>query len=86
MYRQALLTKLREAGVGGHLYRAIEAMYHKVQNRMHIGGEASDPYNIEIGLREGAVLSPMLYTIFINDLLEKLQQTGHGVCIAGDPQ
>ena len=47
---------------------------------------SSDPYNIEGGLREGSVLLPILYTILINDLLEKLQRTGNGVSIAGDPR
>eukprot|EP00936_MAST-01D_sp_MAST-1D-sp1_P000488 g488.t1 len=86
VYRPALLTKLYKAGIKGHLFRAVEAMYHKVQNRIYIGTQSSDPYDIEDGLREGSVLSPVLYTIFINDLLEKLQHSGNGVSIANDPQ
>eukprot|EP00937_MAST-01D_sp_MAST-1D-sp2_P002298 g2298.t1 len=61
-------------------------MYHKVQNRMHLEGEYSNAYDIETGLREGSVLSPTLYTIFVNELLNKLQDSGDGVCIANDPQ
>ena len=86
VYRPALLYKLHKMGVTGHMYRAVEAMYHKVQNQIHMAGASSDPYTIETGLREGSVLSPVLYTVFINDLLNKLQETGEGVSIANDPQ
>ena len=79
-----MFSKLKQAGIGGHLFRAIEAMYHNVQSSVQVGGATSAPYTIETGVREGSVLSPVLYTIFINDLLTKLHATGEGVCIAGD--
>ena len=84
VHRPAMFSKLKQAGIGGHLFRAIEAMYHNVQSSVQVGGATSAPYTIETGVREGSVLSPVLYTIFINDLLTKLHATGEGVCIAGD--
>ena len=80
-----MLTKLKQAGIAGHLFRAIEATYHNVQATIQVGNDTSDAYNIEQGVREGSVLSPVLYSVFINDLLEELQATGEGVAIAEDP-
>ena len=63
-----MFSKLKQAGVGGHPFRAVEAMYHNVRSEIYVGGSTSDKYDLEAGVREGSVLSPALYTIFINDL------------------
>ena len=62
-YRPAMLTKLKQAGIAGHLFRAIEATYHNVQATIQVGNDTSDAYNIEQGVREGSVLSPVLYSV-----------------------
>ena len=84
MYRPAMLTKLKKAGIGGHLFRAVASMYQTVEGYIQVEDAASERYQIETGLREGSVLSPILYSIFINDLLTELYNAGEGVCIAGD--
>ena len=84
MYRPAMLTKLKKAGINGYLFRAVESMYHTVESYIQVDDAASDKYQIETGLREGSVLSPILYSVFINDLLTEIYNAGEGACIAGD--
>ena len=85
-YRPAMLAKLHAAGINGHLFRAMAATYDKVTSRIQIGGDISDDYPVEIGVREGSVLSPAIYTTFLNGLLERIHNTpSNGVAIAGNP-
>ena len=43
----------------------------------------SHPFPIHQGVRQGAVLSPLLYSIFVNDLLLHLSSSGHGTSVNG---
>ena len=49
--RSAMLAKLHEAGVRGHLFRGIAATYSNVTSHIQIGGHASEEYSIELGVR-----------------------------------
>ena len=49
---------------------------------MVIDGVESDEYTVGHGLREGAVLSPLLYTVFIDDLPARLKECA-GVLVGG---
>ena len=39
----------------------------------------SRSFSVQQGVRQGAVLSPLLYCIFVNDLLSQLSSSGYGV-------
>ena len=42
-------------------------------------GEKSDTFKIEQGVAQGCNLSPILFSVFINDLLKEVEQTGLGI-------
>ena len=44
-------------------------------------GQLSQPFSISKGMRQGSVLSPVLFNLFINDLLEDLRTTGSGASV-----
>ena len=74
--RAALLVQLRRAGVGGSLWRMLQEMGAGAVNEVHMDGHQSRPYPVDNGLREGSVLSPGLFLVFINELIRRLN--GHG--------
>ena len=67
----------------------LSNMYSTVHSRILTGQESdfSDEelealyYEIETGLREGSILSPVLYLLFINGFIEELHARNLGVTI-----
>ena len=42
-------------------------------------GEKSDSFNVEQGVAQGCSLSPILFSVFINDLLKEVVHTKLGI-------
>ena len=62
-----LRFKLLELGIGTKFYN-IKNMYHSSQSCVRLGNGLTDPLKLGVGVRQGDVLSPNLFKIFINDL------------------
>ena len=46
--------------------------------------EKSDTFKIEQGVAQGCSLSPILFSVFINDLLKEVELTGLGILLNSD--
>ena len=78
--RDLLWQKLRDiVGVDGNLIRAIRSLYVGHKARLRLNGELSEFFPIELGVKQGCVLSPELFKEFINDLVEVVNAVGKGV-------
>ena len=68
-----IFSKLSGKGIHGRLFRNIQALYKNMRSRViHPNIPADDYYNIEVGAREGSVLSPILFLVAIDDMQEYL--------------
>ena len=65
-----LWYKLRSMGVEGKMWRVVRGFYRKYEVAVRVQGTCTDWYEEEMGVREGCVLSPLLFAIYINDLVE----------------
>jgi hypothetical protein len=75
--RDALYVKLRRKGIKGRLLQAaIMATYSKSSIRVKIGAETSGDASFANGIKQGSVLSPILFVIFVDDLLDDLEIMG----------
>ncbi|KAH3879438.1 hypothetical protein DPMN_005787 [Dreissena polymorpha] len=60
---------------------AIREMYRNSTSRVRHRGLISEPLPIGQGTRQGGKSSPLLYLIYINGLIEKLEESSNGLCI-----
>ena len=89
VFKAGMLVKLHRQGVRGKFWRMLQSMYSKIETRVLTGHESDlTPaelegmyYQIETGVREGSIMSPLLYVLFIDGLLQELRSQGLGVHI-----
>ena len=73
------------------MWRVLHNLYEGVQSRIRINDADTDWFELAEGLRQGCVLSPLLYAIFINSLADALKQAAsehqvEGVRLSADDQ
>lgn len=68
VYRNALWFKMSKLGIGGKMLRIVKSMYEHVRCRVRHGNEFSDFIEISVGLKQGEICSPLLWSLFIEDL------------------
>ena len=61
------------------MFSVIQSMLNPNRRRVVLQGTTSEPFETTVGLPQGAVLSPLLYALFINGLAESLKQQHQGV-------
>ena len=66
--REVVRWALRSAGVVEWLVRTIMAMYVGTKTRVKCGVGRSDWFEINVGLHQGSVLSPLLFTIVLEEI------------------
>ena len=69
-------AKLLLEGVRGSVYTVLQSMYKHVRSVVSQGGNISRSIEHSIGLRQGCVLSPLLFALFIADLPVFLARNG----------
>ena len=58
----------------GWLEVFLEELYRGVECEVRVGEVLSDPLEVTTGLRQGCVLSPLLFSLYINGMVEKLRE------------
>ena len=61
--------------------RLLLNMYLNQKIQVKWNGLLSEPFNVSNGVRQGGVLSPLFFSIYIDDLLLRLKRSGYGCTI-----
>ena len=59
---------LERNGIRGPFLEAIKSIYKQVSACIKNDGELSDYFECPVGLKQGCMLSPRLFTIFISEI------------------
>ena len=73
-----LLSKLWDLNISGNTWQIINTSYTCPQEVVRWQGKDSRSYTVTQGVKQGGILSPSLYKIYIHDLLQTLQKTNMG--------
>ena len=81
VWRDGLWKALWLEGIRGKMWRIIRSLYKKIRSCIILGKEKTESFDIEVGVRQGCVISPILFSIFINRLAKEIVQSGIGVMV-----
>ena len=73
-----LFDKLLDRGMCPLTVRLLFSMYTQQKLQVKWDNHISDSFNVTNGVRQGGVLSPLLFSVFVDELLEKLKKKGIG--------
>ena len=66
--RDILIDKLRKHGIDGKVLEIIKTLYTQDKAGVKFGNQFSTPFKTNRGVRQGCVLSPLLFNIFLSDI------------------
>jgi hypothetical protein len=80
--REKLWEVLKKNGIKGSskMYKAITSMYDIVKAKVRVGGNVTETFMCPRGLKQGDKCSPVLFSLFIEELAKEICQKGkHGL-------
>ena len=83
VFQDGLWYKLRKIGIDGRMWRVVRDLYRVSECAVRVNGVADDFYRDEVGLREGCVLSPLLFSLYINGMAKEITDRGDGWMVGG---
>ena len=76
VWRLGLWMKLLSNNINGKIFRIINNMYKDIKSCVMHSGEQSCFFKSQIGVRQGENLSPILFSLFLNDLEDYMSSNG----------
>ena len=75
--RDVLFKKLLSYGIHGKLFNLLKNIYSNERCKIKIGNQLTQTIITNKGVRQGCILSPLLFNIFISDLPRQLTNPEH---------
>ena len=72
--RDALWKRLLDVGIRGNMWRVIRNLYDVVESSVLVGQRRTEWFPVEAGVRQGCILSLILFVIFIDGLVRAVKR------------
>ena len=73
-----LFKKLLEKGMSPITVRLLLSMYINQKIQVKWNSKLSEPFSVKNGVRQGGILSPLLFSLYMDELLSELKDSGIG--------
>ena len=67
-----MFAKMLKYGINGKLHKVIKSMYSTVEYSVKLSTGLTKSLSSNVGVKQGCILSPLLFNLFLNDLPECL--------------
>ena len=81
--RDLLNYKLLSVGINGKIYNSIKRLYQNTTSCIKLNSINTEWFNVKSGVRQGDSLSPTLFNVYVNDLINELNSLNIGIDING---
>ncbi len=79
VWRDGLLYSAWDIGIRGNVWNLIDNLYSNVQAKVKFNNVTTDFFEIDEGVKQGCVLSPILFCIYIHQLTKIFNENNLGV-------
>ncbi len=76
-----LLQKLVTYGLSGNFLQIITSMYEQVKSCVRVKNGLTDIFPCNKGVRQGCLLSPIFFALFLNDLNKHIRMSSDGILL-----
>ena len=83
--RKVMEWAMRKKGVPEILVKAVMGLYEGAKTRVRVGAELSEEFDVNVGVHQGSVLSPLVFTIVVDVITESVREGWmNGILYADD--
>ena len=75
----SILNRHQHHGVGSKFLLALKSLYQDVKCCVKINGHYTDWFDVSVGLKQGCLISPLLFNLYIDDLVAEIKNLSCGV-------
>jgi len=84
--RKLLFHKMQLMGFGGKLVAILKTLYENSSVCLNINGFITPSFESKFGVKQGDSISPTLFNLYINDLIDTLNACNGGIKLTEDTQ
>ena len=81
---ECMLSKLLANGIGGNFYRIVKHLYTVPKSCVLVNNIKTNYFDVQCGVKQGDIISPTIFSLYVNDLVKELNSLNLGVPIDDD--